>query len=91
MGGNEFSLASFGEKRLEKRLISMVNRLSFQPEKTINATFVRVRGLITNSADIALGLGFVNNLNNNWKLELIGDYYLDQNNVGLNLGICKLF
>lgn len=57
----------------------------------INATFVRVRGLIMNSPDVSLGIGAVNSLDNNWKIELIGDYFYNLGGFAFRLGVCKEF
>lgn len=52
----------------------------------IQKLFVRFRGLIGQD-DVGIGAGYAHVLNANWRLEGIADYYLDQRELGLRLGV----
>ena len=52
--------------------------------------FLRFRGLIGQD-DVGLGAGYAHVLNANWRLEGIADYYLDQSELGLRLGVAHVF
>lgn len=57
----------------------------------INPVFVRFRGLIKDNSDLSLGAGYVNSLTKNWKLDIIGDYYFNEGELGIRMGIAYLF
>lgn len=52
----------------------------------IQKLFIRFRGLIGQD-DVGLGAGYAHVLNANWRLEVIGDYYMDQGAAGFRLGV----
>lgn len=52
----------------------------------VQKLFVRFRGLIGQD-DVGIGAGYAHVLNANWRLEGIADYYLDQGELGLRLGV----
>jgi hypothetical protein len=52
--------------------------------------FLRFRGLIGQD-DVGLGAGYAHVLNANWRLEGMADYYLDQSELGLRLGVAHVF
>lgn len=57
----------------------------------VNPVFVRFRGLLRDNSDLSLGLGYVNSLTRNWKMDFTGDYYFNEGELGLRIGIAYLF
>jgi hypothetical protein len=56
----------------------------------VNPVFVRFRGLLKNQSDVSLGLGYVQSLTRNWKLDYTGDYYFNEGEFGIRIGIAYL-
>lgn len=52
----------------------------------INPVFIRVRGVLANNADFALGGGYAIRLSKNWRLEFMGDYYAVSRGLGVRIG-----
>ena len=52
--------------------------------------YLRFRGLIRDNADVNLGLAYVKALNNNWRVEINGDYFFD-GEFALRGGIAYVF
>ncbi|WKN44108.1 hypothetical protein [Tunicatimonas pelagia] len=66
------------------------NRLSFIPGMRlypIDPIFLRLRPLISDEVDYAAGLGYGRAINNNWRIEVIGDYYFERGNAALRVGV----
>ena len=56
----------------------------------VSNLFARFRGLIGQD-DFGIGVGYAHVLNSNWQVEGIGDYFLDQGELGLRLGVAYVF
>jgi hypothetical protein len=52
--------------------------------------FTRFRGLIGQD-DFGIGVGYAHVLNSNWQIEGVGDYFLDQGELGLRIGVAYVF
>jgi hypothetical protein len=52
----------------------------------ISNLFTRFRGLIGQD-DFGIGLGYAYVLNANWQIEGVGDYFLNQGELGLRMGV----
>ncbi|TVQ19417.1 MAG: hypothetical protein EA361_00775 [Bacteroidetes bacterium] len=57
----------------------------------LNPVFVRFRGLLRNNSDLSLGMGYVKSLTRNWKMDYTGDYYFNEGEMGIRVGIAYLF
>ncbi|HLW20545.1 MAG TPA: hypothetical protein VKX33_09485 [Cyclobacteriaceae bacterium] len=53
----------------------------------IEPVFVRVRGLLGENSDIALGAGYSHNFSYRFRLEGMADYYAVSNVAGLRVGL----
>lgn len=53
----------------------------------INPVFVRFRGLISNNADVSLGMGYSKGLTNSLRLEIGGDYFANAGDLALRVGL----
>lgn len=56
----------------------------------VQKLFTRFRGLI-GADDFGIGLGYDHTLSADWRLEGTADYYLDQGELGLRLGVAYIF
>ena len=56
----------------------------------ISNLFARFRGLIGQD-DFGIGLGYAHVLNSNWQVEGVSDYFLDQGELGLRIGVAYVF
>lgn len=53
----------------------------------INPVFFRTRALIRQDTDVSVGLGYSNAISPNWRLEFMGDYFIDQVEFATRIGI----
>ena len=53
----------------------------------INPVFIKFRGLIGDEAELALGMGYAKSLNRNWRAEVGGDYFFNQGELAIRVGI----
>lgn len=53
----------------------------------VDPVFVRVRGLVGENSDVALGMGYSHSLSYRFRLEGMLDYYAVSNVAGLRVGI----
>ena len=67
---------------------NLILGMRFYPVKPL---FLRFRGLIRDNSDLSLGMGYSHALNKNWRLEGSGDYYFNQREFGLRMGVAYIF
>jgi hypothetical protein len=53
----------------------------------INPVFVRFRGLISNNADVSLGMGFSKGISNSLRMEIGGDYFANSKALAIRIGL----
>lgn len=56
----------------------------------VSNLFTRFRGLIGQD-DFGIGVGYAHVLNSHWQVEGIGDYFLDQGELGIRVGVAYVF
>lgn len=52
-----------------------------------NPVFLKIRGLLSSSADVSLGMGYTHSLDRNWKLDFGGDYFYNGGDLALRIGL----
>lgn len=67
----------------QKRL-SVIPGMRLYP---IDPVFIRFRPLISGEVDFAAGVGYARRLTDTWRLEVIGDYYFENNRAALRVGV----
>lgn len=66
------------------------NRLSFIPGMRlypIDPVFIRLRPLISDEVDYAAGVGYARRITDEWRIEVMGDYYFERGNAALRIGV----
>ncbi len=66
------------------------NRLSFIPGMRlypIDPVFIRLRPLISDEVDYAAGVGYARRITDEWRIEVMGDYYFERGNAALRVGV----
>jgi hypothetical protein len=53
----------------------------------VNPVYIKFRGLLSNSAEVSLGMGHSQPLDRNWRLDLGGDYYYNSKEFAFRLGL----
>lgn len=53
----------------------------------INPVFLRMRGILKDNSDLALGMGYAIGLNNNWRLETMADYFAVSSGFAMRVGL----
>ncbi len=53
----------------------------------INPVFLRMRGILKENSDLALGMGYAIGLNNNWRLETMADYFAVSSGFAMRVGL----
>ncbi|SMG53213.1 hypothetical protein SAMN05661096_04060 [Marivirga sericea] len=53
----------------------------------INPVFLRMRGILKNNSDLALGMGYAIGLNSNWRLETMADYFAVSSGFAMRVGV----
>ncbi|MGJ3234301.1 hypothetical protein [Marivirga sp.] len=53
----------------------------------INPVFLRMRGILKENSDLALGMGYAIGLNNNWRLETMADYFAVSGGFAMRVGL----
>lgn len=53
----------------------------------INPVFLRLRGILNDNSDLALGMGYAIGLSSNWRLETMADYFAINNGFAIRLGV----
>lgn len=57
----------------------------------IDPVFIKLRALLSSYSDISLGMGYQHGISGNFKLEGGMDYYFDQGDLGIRVGLAYLF
>jgi hypothetical protein len=79
---NSFALTG-GLEFLEKDLAGSAG-LRFYP---INPVFLRLRAILNQNSDVALGMGYAIGLSSKWRLETMADYFAVSSGFALRLGV----
>lgn len=58
--------------------------LRFYP---VNPVFMRMRGIISSDSDFSLGLGYAIPINRDWRVEIMSDYYIVNEDFAIRLGM----
>jgi hypothetical protein len=53
----------------------------------INPVFLRMRGILKDNSDLAIGMGYAIGLNNNWRLETMADYFAVSSGFAMRIGL----
>ncbi|WP_375579138.1 hypothetical protein ABWH96_19350 [Marivirga tractuosa] len=53
----------------------------------INPVFLRMRGILKDNSDLALGMGYAIGLNSNWRLETMADYFAVSSGFAMRVGL----
>lgn len=53
----------------------------------IDPVFIRFRPLVSGEVDYAAGLGYARRITDEWRLEIMGDYYFERGNAALRVGV----
>lgn len=53
----------------------------------IDPVFLRFRPMISGEVDYAAGVGYARRITDEWRIEVIGDYYFERGNAALRLGV----
>lgn len=84
---NYFVASSFaltgGLEFIEKDLGGSVG-LRYYP---INPVFLRMRGILKDNSDLAIGMGYAIGLNSKWRLETMADYFAVSSGFAIRLGV----
>ncbi len=84
---NYFVASSFaltgGLEFIEKDLGGSVG-LRYYP---INPVFLRMRGILKDNSDFAIGMGYAIGLNSKWRLETMADYFAVSSGFAMRLGV----
>ncbi|MCC5919820.1 MAG: hypothetical protein LAT68_00995 [Cyclobacteriaceae bacterium] len=57
----------------------------------ISNVFIRFRGLVLQDTDVAVGMGYSKGLTRHLRLEVMGDYYVQGGDLGVRLGLARMF
>lgn len=79
---NSFALTG-GLEFIEKDLAGSAG-LRFYP---INPVFLRLRAILNQNSDVALGMGYAIGLNSKWRVETMADYFAVSSGFALRLGL----
>lgn len=66
------------------------NRLSVIPGMRlypIDPVFIRLRPLISSEVDYAFGVGYARRITDEWRIEVMSDYYFERGNAALRVGV----
>jgi hypothetical protein len=53
----------------------------------INPVFLRMRGILKDNSDLALGMGYAIGMGNNWRLETMADYFTVSSGFAVRVGL----
>ena len=53
----------------------------------INPVFLRMRGILKDNSDLALGMGYAIGMGNNWRLETMVDYFTVSSGFAVRVGL----
>lgn len=53
----------------------------------INPVFLRMRGILKDNSDLAIGMGYAIGLSSNWRLETMADYFAVSSGFAIRLGV----
>ncbi len=53
----------------------------------IHPVFIRMRGILKENSDLAIGMGYSIGLNRNWRLETMGDYFAVSSGFAMRIGL----
>lgn len=79
---NSFAITG-GLEFIEKNMAGSAG-FRFYP---INPVFIRMRGILKENSDLAIGMGYAIGLNSKWRLETMGDYFAVSSGFAMRLGV----
>ncbi|MBK6265037.1 hypothetical protein JKA74_08305 [Marivirga sp. S37H4] len=79
---NKFAITG-GLEFIEKNMAGSAG-FRFYP---INPVFIRMRGILKDNSDLAIGMGYAIGLNRNWRLETMGDYFAVSSGFAMRVGL----